>query len=395
MRYEVLGSSKDIEETHRYPSYRNGDQVKHDNSGFNHQYQSRFMPGNSITKMSKHMTAAYQNGFHSAHYEQNGNGLAKTSTLDEFLVPTTHKKPETNFTTPSVKHQYLSQYYSNKEAESVAKQLRFIPPTSPQNKTPAHETVAITSVDHHPERVAALRRASKATMLPAGGDVTSPVNGSSSSNLSAKEPNQFNPRVSANRQPPAARPFSSQTAPNRRAGFLDSIMSLITSTRNLLFNETDPNCQCRDHFRAPGETKPTCPMAMKWLQQRFNESELPSLKESFNKLKRRAGCERSEEHTKQIKKDLERTFPTSPSFQVGSANLESLETILNTYAKYDPQIGYVQGMNFIAGSLLYHAEEYIAFWLVVAVTEMFEMRDIYLPGNFSCFGTPTNDLILL
>jgi len=52
---------------------------------------------------------------------------------------------------------------------------------------------------------------------------------------------------------------------------------------------------------------------------------------------------------------------------------------LNTFAKYDPQIGYVQGMNFIAASLLYHAEEYIAFWILVMIFEIFEMRDIYLP----------------
>ena len=38
-------------------------------------------------------------------------------------------------------------------------------------------------------------------------------------------------------------------------------------------------------------------------------------------------------------------------------------------------------MNFIAASLLYHAEEYIAFWLLVMLFEMFELRDIYLPSK--------------
>ena len=45
------------------------------------------------------------------------------------------------------------------------------------------------------------------------------------------------------------------------------------------------------------------------------------------------------------------------------------------------KIGYVQGMNFIAAALLYHAEEYIAFWLFILIFERFEMRDIYLPSN--------------
>ena len=37
-------------------------------------------------------------------------------------------------------------------------------------------------------------------------------------------------------------------------------------------------------------------------------------------------------------------------------------------------------MNFIAGSLLYHAEEYLAFWILVMIFETLEMRDIYLPS---------------
>jgi len=45
--------------------------------------------------------------------------------------------------------------------------------------------------------------------------------------------------------------------------------------------------------------------------------------------------------------------------------------------------GYVQGMNFIAASILYHAEEYLAFWLLVMIFEIFEMRDIYLPSKNS------------
>jgi len=35
-------------------------------------------------------------------------------------------------------------------------------------------------------------------------------------------------------------------------------------------------------------------------------------------------------------------------------------------------------MNFLAAVLAYHAEEYIAFWLLVSIFEEFEMRDIYL-----------------
>ena len=48
-------------------------------------------------------------------------------------------------------------------------------------------------------------------------------------------------------------------------------------------------------------------------------------------------------------------------------------------------IGYVQGMNFIVGSMLYHCNEEIAFWMFVTLIEEFELRDIfepYLPGLY-------------
>jgi hypothetical protein len=43
--------------------------------------------------------------------------------------------------------------------------------------------------------------------------------------------------------------------------------------------------------------------------------------------------------------------------------------------------GYVQGMNFIVGFLLYHSEEYIAFWLFVSLIEDYELRENYSTGK--------------
>ena len=78
----------------------------------------------------------------------------------------------------------------------------------------------------------------------------------------------------------------------------------------------------------------------------------------------------------QIEKDLDRTFPND-----GFCEREKLRNVLETIAKYDPQIGYVQGMNFIAGFFLFHAEEYVAFWLMVMVFETAEFRDVYQQGK--------------
>ncbi len=82
----------------------------------------------------------------------------------------------------------------------------------------------------------------------------------------------------------------------------------------------------------------------------------------------------------QIKRDLNRTYPGCPYFSEGGPGQPEMERVLTAYAKYDAQIGYVQGMNFIVGALLYHCSEEIAFWIFVSLIEDYEIRDIYLPG---------------
>jgi hypothetical protein len=56
----------------------------------------------------------------------------------------------------------------------------------------------------------------------------------------------------------------------------------------------------------------------------------------------------------QIKRDINRTYPTHPMFQKDSEGYKALEELLINYCKYDRCIGYVQGMNFIMGSIMYH-----------------------------------------
>jgi len=88
----------------------------------------------------------------------------------------------------------------------------------------------------------------------------------------------------------------------------------------------------------------------------------------------------------QIMKDLSRTFPKCEQFKAkpfSESNggqedgLQSLKRVLLAFSKYDKSIGYVQGMNFIVGCLLYHCSEEIAFWIFVTLIENFEMRDIF------------------
>ena len=86
---------------------------------------------------------------------------------------------------------------------------------------------------------------------------------------------------------------------------------------------------------------------------------------------------------RQIQLDLGRTYPDEAYFGEGRPGRAALERVLTGFSKYDPHLGYVQGMNFIAGALLWHCSEPDAFWLFVSLMEDFNLRENYmasLPG---------------
>lgn len=80
-----------------------------------------------------------------------------------------------------------------------------------------------------------------------------------------------------------------------------------------------------------------------------------------------------------IDADVERTFTDIPFFQ-SDQNKMSLKRILIALTNYDQTVGYVQGMNFIAGVLLYHAGEVAAFWLMCALIDKYKLKEILRPG---------------
>jgi Rab-GTPase-TBC domain len=76
----------------------------------------------------------------------------------------------------------------------------------------------------------------------------------------------------------------------------------------------------------------------------------------------------------QIAKDVPRTFPLDAAMD--AEKCAALQRVLAAYASHDPDLGYCQGMNFIAGLLLLHMPEENAFWgLVRFVQEI-------MPGYF-------------
>lgn len=76
----------------------------------------------------------------------------------------------------------------------------------------------------------------------------------------------------------------------------------------------------------------------------------------------------------QLTLDISRTFNSSEYFKLGMGK-EVLQRILHTFTAYCPNLGYVQGMNYIVGTLLWHCNEVDTFWLFIGLLEDYELRD--------------------
>ncbi|XP_062291496.1 TBC1 domain family member 1 isoform X1 [Scomber scombrus] len=78
--------------------------------------------------------------------------------------------------------------------------------------------------------------------------------------------------------------------------------------------------------------------------------------------------------------DLGRTFPTHPYFQaqLGAGQL-SLYNLLKAYSLLDPEVGYCQGLSFIAGVLLLHMGEEDAFNMLKFLMYDIGLRKQYRP----------------
>ncbi len=79
----------------------------------------------------------------------------------------------------------------------------------------------------------------------------------------------------------------------------------------------------------------------------------------------------------EIEKDITRTFYTE-KFTQGNGN-DLLKNILNSVAFIRPEIGYCQGMNFIAGALINFIEnEQICFWIFLSFIDDIELNLLFL-----------------
>ncbi len=71
-----------------------------------------------------------------------------------------------------------------------------------------------------------------------------------------------------------------------------------------------------------------------------------------------------------------RTFPGHMYFEAGNGE-GCLRRILQAFALHNPEVGYCQSLNFVAGMMIIFMDECDAFWLLVTVVEKLLPCDYY------------------
>lgn len=82
-----------------------------------------------------------------------------------------------------------------------------------------------------------------------------------------------------------------------------------------------------------------------------------------------------------ILSDIARTFPAHDFFkEVGGLGQDSLYRVSKAYAGYDSEVGYCQGLSFLAATLLLHMPEEQAFCVLLKLMYEYGLRDLYKDG---------------
>ena len=147
-----------------------------------------------------------------------------------------------------------------------------------------------------------------------------------------------------------------------------------------------PRCKC-----AKKKGSPYCSSVEHWLRNiakrtgiKFNYAEAEALYVSC--LDSKLTKEEDTVYAKcvdQITKDLDRTFPGQKHFKrtiAGTTGITQLKNLLRAMSKRNPNIGYVQGMNFVMGALFFHSSEAVAFWLFDILMRKYGMSTVYEAG---------------
>ena len=84
------------------------------------------------------------------------------------------------------------------------------------------------------------------------------------------------------------------------------------------------------------------------------------------------------EFERTIIKDLDRTFPLCQFFREKYGNGQrKLYKVLTSYCKYNPAVGYVQGMGFITAIFLTYMDEESSFYMLHSLMKKYDLENIY------------------
>lgn len=82
-----------------------------------------------------------------------------------------------------------------------------------------------------------------------------------------------------------------------------------------------------------------------------------------------------------ILRDLDRTFPKCQFFREKYGDGQrQLYRVLTNYSKYNSEVGYVQGMGFLAALFLTYMDEASSFFMLHSLMKKYQMEGLFLPG---------------
>ncbi|OQR83319.1 hypothetical protein ACHHYP_14835 [Achlya hypogyna] len=85
----------------------------------------------------------------------------------------------------------------------------------------------------------------------------------------------------------------------------------------------------------------------------------------------------NERNIKLVKLDMPRTFGSHPAFQPGAIGSQKTYEVLEAYTCYRPDLGYVQGMSYLAAILCLHMDSFSAFKAMVSLLSTRLLFDMY------------------
>jgi hypothetical protein len=151
---------------------------------------------------------------------------------------------------------------------------------------------------------------------------------------------------------------------------------------------TDPNsnagtpkalyiCSCNlapEFARIKTDSMICCARTFSWLNRRYSPYNLES---TLTKYFDDANFSLLPKDTRNaVQKDVVRTFSSNTSYNNPEAKRE-LQSLLMVFISQYPEVGYVQGMNYIAAAVYYHCSMTISLGVLTIIFECLELRDIF------------------